>query len=161
MGYVEDSLLQGESVIYQTRLHSIIYSRAILVAALAIAILLLGFSTASPVARAGGGSLLFIAVILGIRAALIRSGGEFAVTNKRILLKVGNLRRRSVELMLSKVESVTVDQPLFGRMLNYGSVIIRGTGGTHERFDLIASPSDFRRQALQQVEERTAPPASA
>ncbi len=71
---------------------------------------------------------------------------EFAVTDKRVVIKVGWIRRRTLETMLSKVEGVGVDQSLTGRMLGYGSIEVTGTGGTREEFTRIADPLEFRRQ---------------
>ena len=38
----------------------------------------------------------------------------------------------------SKVESVDVDQSLFGRVLGFGTVVVRGTGGSLEPIRLVA-----------------------
>lgn len=54
-------------------------------------------------------------------------------------------------LLLPKVESNGVDESIFGRMLGYGTVIVRGTGGTFETFDKIAHPNELRRQVQQQT----------
>ncbi|MGH2508757.1 MAG: PH domain-containing protein [Ktedonobacteraceae bacterium] len=55
------------------------------------------------------------------------------------------------QLVLPKVESIDVDESLFGRMLGYGRVIVRGTGGTFGTFDKIAHPNELRRQVRQQI----------
>jgi uncharacterized membrane protein YdbT with pleckstrin-like domain len=65
-----------------------------------------------------------------------------AVTNKRIIIKVGFLTKRTIELFLAKVESVGVEQTLLGRMMGYGSITVRGTGGTNEPFSHVANPSN-------------------
>jgi len=67
------------------------------------------------------------------------------------LIKTGLYSRRSIEVMLPKVESIGVDEPALGRMLGYGSVTVRGTGGTYETFHLISHPNEFRRQVQQQI----------
>jgi hypothetical protein len=46
---------------------------------------------------------------------------------------------------LSKIESVNVDQTVTGRILNYGSITIIGTGGTRETFHNISKPLSFRK----------------
>ena len=69
---------------------------------------------------------------------------EFAVTDRRIVAKTGLLRQRSLELVLGKVESIGVDQPLFGRMLNYGTIVVSGSGGTRQRFPSISDPMRLR-----------------
>jgi uncharacterized membrane protein YdbT with pleckstrin-like domain len=75
-----------------------------------------------------------------------------AVTNKRVLVKTGILSRRSIEIMLAKIESIVVDQTLAGRMFNFGTIIVRGTGGTPEAFNRIAHPLEFRRKVQEQID---------
>lgn len=93
---------------------------------------------------------LGIAVITG---RLAMQSSEFAVTNKRVLIKSGVLSQRMLEVMLSKVESVEVRQSLFGRLSNYGTLIIGGTGTTREPFQYIENPLEFRKHVQQQIEE--------
>ena len=75
---------------------------------------------------------------------------EFAVTSKRVMVKDGFLRRRSLELNLTKVESVAVNQSLVRQLLGYGTLRVRGTGTTNETFRGITGAMEFRRQ-LQQI----------
>jgi uncharacterized membrane protein YdbT with pleckstrin-like domain len=71
---------------------------------------------------------------------------EYAVTNKRVIIKVGLIRRRTVEMNISKIESINVDQSILGRILGYGDIVIVGTGGTRESFETLSSPTQFRRK---------------
>lgn len=109
------------------------------------------------------GAIVEGAIALGGAVALIgggiirRAATEVAVSNKRVLIKRSLLSRRSIEVLLPKVESVGVDESLFGRTLGYGTVIVRGTGGTFETFQKIAHPNELRRQ----VQQQTRSPASA
>jgi uncharacterized membrane protein YdbT with pleckstrin-like domain len=97
---------------------------------------------------------LVFAGLLILLGYLAREATEMAVTNKRIVIKTGLLSRKTFELLLSKVESIGVEEGLLGRMLGYGSVVVRGTGGTPEPFKNVAHPLEFRRQVQQRVEER-------
>jgi len=101
-----------------------------------------------------GFALLVLAGLCVLVGHLKRKSTEMAVTNKRILIKTGLLSRNTFELLLSKVESIGVQEGLMGRMLEYGSVVVRGTGGTPEPFSTIAHPLEFRRQVQQQIEQR-------
>jgi uncharacterized membrane protein YdbT with pleckstrin-like domain len=74
-----------------------------------------------------------------------KATSEFAITTKRVIIKVGLIARRTLEMNLSKIETVNVDQSVIGRILDYGSIIVIGTGGTHEVFHDIASPMEFRK----------------
>jgi uncharacterized membrane protein YdbT with pleckstrin-like domain len=99
----------------------------------------------------GGVALLVLGGISIASGFVRRNATEVGVTNLRVLIKTGLMERRSIEVLLSKVESIGVDEGVWGRMLGYGSVIIRGTGGTYETFHKIARPNDFRRQVQQQI----------
>jgi len=71
---------------------------------------------------------------------------EFAITSKRIIIKVGLVSRKTLEMNLNKIESVNVNQGLLGRMLNYGTIIVVGTGGSREPFSYINNPLEFRKK---------------
>jgi uncharacterized membrane protein YdbT with pleckstrin-like domain len=73
------------------------------------------------------------------------------LSNRRVLIKTGFISRRTTEVVLSKVESVGVDESTFGRMFGYGDVIVRGTGGTTESFSRIANPEELSRQVQGQL----------
>jgi uncharacterized membrane protein YdbT with pleckstrin-like domain len=68
------------------------------------------------------------------------------ITDRRIIIKKGLIGRQTLEISRSKLESVRVDQNLFGRVLDYGTIIVTGTGSTHEPFRMVRSPIEFRRQ---------------
>lgn len=84
-------------------------------------------------------------VTLWISPLIDQWTSEFAITNKRIIIKTGLVSRQTLEMNLNKVEAVNVDQSIFGRVLGYGSIIIIGIGGTKERFYHISDPMQFRK----------------
>jgi uncharacterized membrane protein YdbT with pleckstrin-like domain len=95
--------------------------------------------------------LFLLGLLYAARAAVSYFTTEFAVTDKRIIAKTGLLRRRSLELLLSKVESIGVNQPIMGRIFNYGTIVVVGTGGTKEGFPNIVAPMDFRKRINAQI----------
>jgi hypothetical protein len=144
MSYVDSQLLPNESVLYRARLHRSLYSASfsfgtLALIAAAVAIYQPPFWWAALV-------LGVISVMLFFPAWLRSKSSEFAVTDKRVIIKVGWIRRRTLETMLAKVEGIGVDQTLSGRMLGFGTITVTGTGGTKEEFDRIADPLEFRRQ---------------
>jgi len=70
---------------------------------------------------------------------------EFVITNRRIIIKTGFIARNTFEMNLSKIESVNVDQSVMGRIFNFGSITIIGSGGTRETFHKISKPLKFRK----------------
>jgi len=168
MSYVEKNLVPGETLLYQTRHHWMVLLGplllSILFAALGVAVLAeslvakdgkgmaAGASEATVHVMELGGVLLLVAAIGTLTYGVAkRNATEMAVTNKRVLIKTGMGGRRTLDLMLSRVESIAVEETFWGRLLNYGSVIVRGTGGTPESFLMIAHPQEFRRSVQEQI----------
>jgi uncharacterized membrane protein YdbT with pleckstrin-like domain len=151
MGYVEENLMPGEEVTYRTRLHRVIYAGPILVGALGVLVVLCSvYRGGLPLASLGGLPLLAAAGLALARWIVARTS-EFAVTNKRVMIKRGLVRRHTLELLLTKVESIGVDQGVVARLFGYGGIVVIGTGGTRESFDNIARPLEFRKQVQVQA----------
>lgn len=70
---------------------------------------------------------------------------EFVITNRRIIMKTGLISRHTLEMNMTKIESVNVYQSILGRILGYGEITIVGTGGTRETFVDIKNPILFRK----------------
>ena len=86
-----------------------------------------------------------------VSTAVSYSAAEIAVTNRRVIGKTGFIRRQALELRLDKIESARVNQPLMGRLLGYGTVVLIGSGGTRTRFKNIADPMQLHRQIQNQI----------
>ena len=160
VGYIEKNLVAGETVVYKTRLHWIVMIwlllEGLLVGAIGLAMCIEGYGASDKSSEQDGlivaGLLCLVVAGVLIAAGLIRRGAtEIAVSNKRVLIKRGLVSQKSIEVLLPKVESISVNKSAFGRMLGYGDVILRGTGGTFETFTRIAHPDEFRRQVQQQT----------
>ena len=98
----------------------------------------------------GAASLVVAASFFGV-GLVRRNATEMAVTNKRVIVKSGLADRRTIELLLPRIESIAVEEPALGRLLGYGTVVVRGTGGTPEVFRQIARPLEFREQVQRQI----------
>ncbi len=114
--YVNDNLINDERVELETTYHWIIF-----------------FSLRS----------LFT---LTIAPLIDKYTDEFAITNKRVIIKTGLISRKTFEMNHSKIESVNVDQSIIGRILGYGTIRIVGSGGTKEVFPNIRKPLQFRKK---------------
>ena len=152
MGYVDQRLTTGEAVLYRAKLHWVIFAGPALLAAGGAALLFFGGSGRLGGTVGGFGLLfLFAAGLFAVERWLVRSSSEFAVTNRRVLIKVGVVGRHSLELLLSKIEGIGEDQDAIGRLLDYGTVTVTGTGGTREAFARIAEPLRFRTEVESRV----------
>ena len=146
MSYVDGHLLPGETVAFRTRMHWKVYVGPLLLSLL-IAIPLIIWAFKSDNKALAPLPLILIPIVL-LPAWVRRRSSEFAVTNKRVIAKVGVMQTRSVELLLGKVEGIAVNQGMSGKIFGFGEVVITGSGGTKEEFAGIQAPLDFR-QAVQ------------
>ena len=146
MRYIERILQPGETLVYAGKIHWIIYLPAMVMLLVAVAALTqvgqgtLGWSwldCRNRLCAWSGDSLLF-------SAWFKRWTTEIDVTDRRIVYKRGLIRRHTVEMNMDKVESVDVDQTVFGRLLDYGDITIRGTGIGIEPLRNIEAPLEFR-----------------
>jgi len=163
LGYVEKLLIPGETVQYQTKLHWIVMlghvASAAVLELLAITFLIASLSSSGGAKAVPPRSTMHLGVLICFFAGatlfyiglLKRNATEMAVTNKRVIVKSGLADRRTTEILLSRIESVVVDEPAMGRILGYGTVIVRGTGGTPEVFEKIYHPLKFREQVQSQI----------
>lgn len=172
MSYISKTLVPGEKVVYQTRLHWIVMLGHIFGAVVLWALggYVLWYWYAHPkiepmnrhVAGYGGVALLVVGLILLFAGSLRRNATEMAVTTRRVVVKTGLASRRTVEMLLNKVETLEVGEPGMGRLLGYGSITLIGTGGTAEQFHKMAKPLEFRNEVQQQIEKiGPAPPLQA
>lgn len=141
MGYVDNNLMAGEVVIHQTRVHGIVFLPPAMMILLGIGLFLI------PLA---GLLVLLVGVVMLVGAWIRHWTSEFAVTDRRVIIKVGLISRQTIEINMSKVESVEVRQGILARLLNYGTIVVIGTGGTKEPFDMIDDPLAFRRAVQSQ-----------
>lgn len=130
--YVDSLLSNGETVQYEAKLHWFIYAWGII-------FLIIFFP---------------IGLLLLLLEFITRKTSEFAVTNKRVVLKTGFIARQAFDMQLDKIEGVVAEQGIIGRMFNYGTIIVRGTGGASAPFHKIADPFTFKRMIDEAYEAR-------
>jgi uncharacterized membrane protein YdbT with pleckstrin-like domain len=147
MSYIHRVLQPDERVLYMTCLHRRSYVPAIFLLVVAIGSAAVG-TAASANDRLGllatAAVILIMAAVTWIPAATRRSASQFIVTDRGVIVKRGLLGRRTVEMNRTKVESVDVDQSLMGRIMDYGTIVVRGTGGGLEPIRNIERPMRFR-----------------
>jgi uncharacterized membrane protein YdbT with pleckstrin-like domain len=130
MSYVNSVLQPGERIIMRGHLHWIVYWHAILF--LVLGVVLVAWESSS---RMGDGIISFTTIAFGVLFVVAFLHGwfqrwitEIAVTDRRVIYKRGFITRHTVEMNMDKVASVDVDQSILGRMLDYGTVHVIGTG---------------------------------
>ncbi len=155
MSYVEHVIQPGETLVYRAPLHWVIYAPGLALALVSIVVAAYGASIdhSTPgswqdvvhwTIVAVGACGLFVAALSLIGAFIRKHTTEVAVTSRRAIYKTGLVRRITSEISVEKIETVLVDQSILGRMLNFGTVVIRGTGGGLEPVRNIDDPLTFR-----------------
>lgn len=146
MSYIEKNLMNGENVLYRGKLHWVVFLWPVIWFVVAVMFFSGGGDTA-----AAGGLFVLIAIITGVASFINYTTSEFGITNKRVIVKVGFIRRNSLEVLLNKVEGIQVNQGILGRILGFGSITVSGTGGTKDPFHKIDAPLEFRKRAQEQI----------
>jgi uncharacterized membrane protein YdbT with pleckstrin-like domain len=147
MSYVQRVLQPGEVVRHTAAIHWIVYWPGALCIVAAIAALVWASVLPENLARWVhwlAALLTVVGMVLLIREWFGWWTTEVAVTNLRVIYKTGLIKRRTKEMNMDKVESVEVDQSILGRILDYGTVTITGTGAGLEALSGVARPIELR-----------------
>jgi uncharacterized membrane protein YdbT with pleckstrin-like domain len=147
MSYVQRVLQPDERVVHQSRLHPLIFLPAVLWLVIALVLLVASTQFSGDISlgfKAAAALFGLLAFASWARAAIRRVTTELAVTDRRVIYKSGLLSRHTLEMNRSKVESVDVDQSILGRVCGFGTIIVRGTGGSLEPIRMISDPLTFR-----------------
>ena len=107
----------------------------------------------SGIGQKGAFGPILIGLILIAIAAVHVITTELALTNRRIIAKSGLIRRNTIELKVNRVESLGVDQGVLGRIFNFGSITVKGTGGSHAPIPYISRPMEFRQHVNNFLDE--------
>lgn len=146
--YIDDILQPGEKVLYASNLHWVVYWKGIVGWIVAAAALIASGHTANPSLTAtcllAAGVIGLVALYFTLAAWFRRWTTETDVTTLRVVHKEGFITRRTFEISIDKVASVSVDQSIMGRVLNYGNVIIENMGDDEQKIETIAAPLAFR-----------------
>jgi membrane protein YdbS with pleckstrin-like domain len=146
--YIDDILQPGEKVLYSSNLHWVVYAPAILAWVVACTLLVLTRTTLNEnlilFYLASAAVVALAALYWSVKAWFRRWITETDVTNLRVVHKTGFITRKTFEISVDKVASVSVDQSIMGRVLNYGDVTIENMGDDQQKIETIASPLEFR-----------------
>lgn len=150
MGYIEKNLMSGEQIVYEARQHWIIYLKPFLLLLIAIGLFVIPTKDMALLMQVCMSVVLL--VVAAIWAVNIYGGRKYILTNRRLILKRGILRRESTDLVLRRCEGVSISQTIMGRMLNYGDVNV-STGEVANKFVQIENPVLFSSQINQQISQ--------
>lgn len=162
--YSRSTLAPDETAYFKTSLHWFIFVRFALAGIVLFVFAAVPFAIAVQALTGSelGWFALPLPAFLLVPPSVAFASSEIVITDRRVLIKTGVIRRQTAEMFISKVESIAVDQGFLARLFDFGTVRIRGTGGFEESFDTIARPLAFRNW-VQRVQSGEAPrvPAEA
>lgn len=136
----------GEVILYRAKIHWVIFVKPIIALVLGFFSIISAPQFDKAILVAFGFVLLVYGVITLISSFIYRISTELGILEKRVVGKWGFIRRDTIELKLDKTESARIEQSILGRILNYGTVIVIGTGGSPTPFKFIAEPLEFRKK---------------
>jgi uncharacterized membrane protein YdbT with pleckstrin-like domain len=163
VSYIRQTLLKDEQVLFETRPHWIVFSSSVYLFIFACFIWLtldhIGFARDRNHQYSIFMWLVWLtfaaAVIQWIRMWIFYQFSDYGITNKRAIMKMGWISRDAFETFLERIEGTRVDQSILGRILNYGTLIVVGTGGTHDAFPFVPSVLQFRHRLQQAMDQAT------
>ena len=148
MSYVRSVLQPNEKVLVTGRLHWIVYIKTILFLIVGTALVALENNLTNGDARTylsySTLAVFGVGFVVSFLHAWFIRWITFAVTDRRVIYKCGFIKRHTVEMNMDKIESVDVDQSILGRLLNYGTIHVLGTGEGIESLRRIAAPLALR-----------------
>ena len=176
MPYIKKTLTAGERLIILKRRHSFFWLKPFLwsvVLAVAFYGFIFAFELVSP--PKGLWEFLKVVVIYSFIQAPVffiwpiwlclwlsywfkYRSKEYAVTTKRVIVKMGFIRIDTDELRNERIENIQIKQSLLGRLFSYGDLEFKGTGGTEVVFLFIADPVDTKKAIESVIFEKTTTP---
>ncbi len=149
MGRAKELLSHKERILYETHLHWVLFLEAASYIFIAIGISFLGYKWGGQYEKLfhycslpfwGYGGVKFL------MEWVQHTSADFIVTNNRVIIKVGVLKRSSLSMPLSKIESIEIDQTLVGQIFGFGNIHITGTGTATSKFEYLTAPGAFRQK---------------
>ena len=150
MSYIDKNLIADESILFRTKKHTIIFF-------FPVVLMLISVFASKPIQS---NFILvkihwvpwLITLIFWVYVWLEYVTSEYAVTNKRVMMREGFFNRHVNEMRLSAISQVSVDQSLVGQILNYGMVTINAFGA-FDSFSMIADPATFQKYVNEQLDK--------
>ena len=76
---------------------------------------------------------------------------ELCITDQRVFGKKGNIKKQTLDVPLSKIDSVAVNTTFWGAIFNYSTIIIKTNTNKFE-YSLIKNAQKFKNELMQAIE---------
>lgn len=152
MSYIDKNLLPDERILFRTKKHLIIFLPTLVLAIFSI--VAFKYMHANQILQLVEWAPSVIVLLIGSSAGLNYLFSDFAVTNKRVMMREGFFFRHANELRLATISQVNIDQSLLGQILNYGTVSLNAFGA-YDAYTMVADPFVFQRAVNEQLDKLT------
>ncbi|MBA4697194.1 MAG: PH domain-containing protein [Legionella sp.] len=128
------------NVVYTARLHWILFLGPVLF------MLLILYAITHLFLLTGSAILLFLLGLAWLGAIWVTYTFSYLeIKPRKISLRTGIFVREIVDISMDKIESIDIRQSILGSILQYGSLVITGTGGSHRMIHYLKNPLTCRR----------------
>jgi len=148
MSELNEFLYKNERLIYETGPHWVIFIMPAVFSLAVIGTLFIPISNYYITL-----AVMLFAAYSWVSAMIAQRFTAYGVTSQRVLTKTGLFSRQTSGVLIKRIESVDVVQPIWGRVVGCGSVLVTGTGGGVDVFYNIAEPFEFRKHLVEQLHE--------
>lgn len=155
MSYIDKNLLPDERILFRTKKSLIVFSNPIILTILSI--LATNYMHSNTILYKLEWAPWLVTLIYWAYVWIEYVYSDFAVTNKRVMMREGFFNRHTNELRLTTISQVNVDQSIIGQILNYGEVSLNAFGA-FDTYSLIAKPFEFQKSINQQMDTLTKTP---
>ena len=166
MNYVESNLRKEEQVVVRAKISwwTLVAPGLLALIAWVGAFIIMGKLNSASNAGAGVGeakeALVYILLILAffltiplIKRALINATTHLAVTNKRVIGKVGVLKIDTIDYPVDKIDNVSYNAGFFGNLFKYATVQIGSVSGEKKQIGAIGNARDFKNSVTDAIEK--------
>ena len=126
MSYLDKNLLPGEEVKFRTKKHFILFFFPLVWTIFCL--YATDYMSKNIMLEKIIWAPWLMAFLFWAHCGLEYMTSEFAVTNKRVMMREGFFYRHTNEVRLTAISQVNVDQSLLGQLLNYGVVSLNAFG---------------------------------
>lgn len=158
MSYVDTLLANGEEIVYRTKKHWIAPAFSTITGTLltvgGLAALFGQFFTdemrfLNGALLWGGLGMLLVGLVLLTNAAAKWWAQFYFVTNQKVMKVEGLLRKSTSGSALEKINDITMEEPLLGRWLGYGTVrVLTAADESNLHYTFMRKPLEFRKAIL-------------
>lgn len=150
MSYIDNNLLPDEQILFRTRKSKVIFFYPCLL--VIFSAYCSTYMLSNPVLEKLVLAPWAVTALFFGYVALEYCFSEYAVTNKRVMMREGFFTRHANETRLAAISQVNVEQSLIGMLLNYGVVSLNAFGA-FDSFPMISKPFLFQKAVNEQMDK--------